>query len=382
MATNVENMSCFLSPAMMVRNKREPADVRVSNRMMIFGQLFPEHALSCAQLARRTGLSRVAACKVVSEMLEKHWLMEAGIENPLRRGKKGTLISVDRQYWQIIAVDLSMPLMMQGAVLDLQGNIVYRIEQQVTVLQELKPETVIAMVELLSKHAAHILAIGVSVPGIVDERGVVLEDGNLRWKNMPLQAMLEAHFSVTCSVNNDANSALVGERFFGKVTSTSILVYITVGIGAALLIDDSLVLGMNDTAGEIGHVVVDPHGMPCACGKRGCLETLISTVRLRQQMEANPEQRERILRQAGQYLGCVLVPSVSLLDIDNVFIYGPDDIVSEPLLKSAERILNTQATSQLRRRSISVQSCGYDGNMLLRGESICIMQKVLLQDRK
>lgn len=375
--TDDNALSCFLSPSMTVTKKHEPADVRINNRMMVFGQIFSSCPMSRAQIGRKTGLSRVAACEVVSDMLDKHFLMENGYEQPTRPGKKGTLVSVDDQYWNVVVLDLSMPFLLQAAVMNLRGEIVTRVEKSFDKITAITPETVIALAESLLDGASHILGFGVAVPGIVDEDGVVVETANFGWKNVPLRKMFQQHFGKFCTVDNDANSALIGERFCGAGRATGIFVQIAVGVGAALLIDDSLVLGSHHAAGEIGHVVVDPDGPQCTCGKRGCLETFISAANLRRRINENPLDRTTMLQEAGRSLGHVLAPSVSLLDLDDVFVYGSKDIVDDIFLGATECAINAEAASTLQNHSIRVQQCSCGDDIVLRGESIAVVQAVL-----
>ncbi|MER8252759.1 ROK family protein, partial [Acinetobacter baumannii] len=74
-------------------------------------------------------------------------------------------------------------------------------------------------------------------------------------------------------VGNDTNAALVAERFFGDCSPNSMLISIGRGVGAALCLNDVIIEGSSFTAGEIAHVVVDPNGPICECGKQGCLES-------------------------------------------------------------------------------------------------------------
>jgi glucokinase len=153
-------------------------------------------------------------------------------------------------------------------------------------------------------------AIGVSFGGPVDyRRGVVRLSHHVPgWEDTPLQQMLENAFQAPAAVDNDANVAALGEARYGAGRGADSLLYITVstGVGGGWILNGRLWRGAEGMAGEIGHMVVDPQGPVCLCGKNGCVERLASGPYLaadaRQMLQAQPE-RGAILRQlAGEDL--------------------------------------------------------------------------------
>jgi glucokinase len=123
-------------------------------------------------------------------------------------------------------------------------------------------------------------AIGVSFGGPTDATtGTVRLSHHVPgWENVPLRAMLEADFGAPASVDNDANVAALGEHRFGAGRGRQGLLYITVstGVGGGWVLNGQPWRGADGMAGEIGHIVVDPNGPRCLCGKRGCVERLAS----------------------------------------------------------------------------------------------------------
>ncbi|MEI1376978.1 ROK family protein [Nostoc sp. UHCC 0926] len=123
-------------------------------------------------------------------------------------------------------------------------------------------------------------AIGVSFGGPVDaSTGTVrLSHHVAGWQNIPLKGLLEEEFGVPVGVDNDANVAALGEHRFGAGQGYDSLFYITVstGVGGGWILNGQPWRGTGGMAGEIGHMVVDPTGPVCLCGKRGCVERLAS----------------------------------------------------------------------------------------------------------
>lgn len=142
-------------------------------------------------------------------------------------------------------------------------------------------ETIGSLVETAIREAgaarADVAGVGVVVPGRIDrERGHVALAVNLGWLDLPLGPDLASLLGVPVIIENDVRAAALGlhrRRPFGPIESLSLLA-IGTGISAGVVLDGVLHRGVHGLAGEIGHVVVDPEGPACACGNRGCFETM------------------------------------------------------------------------------------------------------------
>jgi glucokinase len=123
--------------------------------------------------------------------------------------------------------------------------------------------------------------VGVGAPGPVDaERGVIYAMVNVPgWREVPLARLLARRLRCRCVVDNDANCFALAEWRFGAGRGADHLLCLTLGtgIGGGLILDGSLYRGAAGVAGEPGHMVIDPRGPRCGCGRRGCLEALVGT---------------------------------------------------------------------------------------------------------
>lgn len=162
-------------------------------------------------------------------------------------------------------------------------------------------------------------AIGVSFGGPVDaSTGLVrLSHHVFGWENTPLKQLLETEFGIPVSVDNDANVAALGEHRFGAGQGYDSLLYITVstGVGGGWILNGRPWRGVDSMAGEIGHVVVDPNGPLCLCGKRGCVERLASGPYIAQQAQTllrdQPQQGQVLRHLIGGNLQVVTAQLVS-----------------------------------------------------------------------
>ena len=130
--------------------------------------------------------------------------------------------------------------------------------------------------ELLAQHPGRLVAIGVSFGGPVDAgRGVVRLSHHVPgWEETPLRDRLQAELGAPVAVDNDANVAALGEWRFGAGQGCDSVFYVTVstGVGGGWVLGGRIWSGADGMAGEIGHNVVRPGGVPCVCGKAGCVE--------------------------------------------------------------------------------------------------------------
>lgn len=143
----------------------------------------------------------------------------------------------------------------------------------------------------------------VGVPGPVDaERGIVRLLVNVPgWREVPLRRLLERALRCRCEVDNDVNVVALGEWRFGAGRLARQLVCLTLGtgVGGGLVLDGALYRGSDGSAGEIGHIAVNPLGPRCGCGSRGCLEAYVGTA-------AILRMGRRALRRGAEPLGSLV----------------------------------------------------------------------------
>jgi glucokinase len=133
--------------------------------------------------------------------------------------------------------------------------------------------------QLADRGLAPLAGVGVGIAGLVDAKGVLRFAPNLPGiVDFDVRTAVAGATGLAVTVDNDANAAAVAEHRVGAGVGASDLVLVTLGtgIGGGVVIDDRLVRGAAGFAGEPGHMVVDPNGPPCPCGRRGCWERFAS----------------------------------------------------------------------------------------------------------
>jgi glucokinase len=126
-----------------------------------------------------------------------------------------------------------------------------------------------------------VLWVGVATPGIVKD-GTVIAAFNLGWENAPFARLISEATGRPAYIANDANAAAYAEAIWGSGAGADTLVAFTLGtgVGGGIVIGGKIFEGMNGFAAEMGHMVLDPEGITCACGKRGCIEAYCSATAL------------------------------------------------------------------------------------------------------
>jgi glucokinase len=133
----------------------------------------------------------------------------------------------------------------------------------------------------LKSNTTPVRAIGVSSPGPLDpRRGVILKTPNLPcWRNFPLLERIEQKYGLPTRVENDANAAGLAEAIWGAGANYDSVFYVTIGtgIGTAIIQEKRIFHGRTGAAAEGGHMTIDLKApVRCGCGKRGCLESMVS----------------------------------------------------------------------------------------------------------
>lgn len=118
-------------------------------------------------------------------------------------------------------------------------------------------------------------SVGIGIPGLVDvETGRVLHAVNLGVTSLDLAARANARLGIPFRVENDVKAAALGAAVLRGATGSMAYLNLGTGVAAGIVIDGRIRRGARGTAGEVGHISVDPRGRVCGCGQRGCIETL------------------------------------------------------------------------------------------------------------
>jgi predicted NBD/HSP70 family sugar kinase len=251
---------------------------REINRNLIFNHIRVRQPVSRAARARLSGLQRSTVSLIVEELIAENWIVE-GQTGEIPRGRKPTFLNLNGKRG-VLALDIH-PTQSTLAVTDLSGKV---IAEDIVALpsdpQKVVGAIVAAIRQMIAAHVDHSFeGIGMSLPGRFNPRfAKSIFAPNIDWPIGQLKARVEQATGLPVVVDNVANACALSEVWFGYSDATRDLVVVNVseGIGTGIFANGQLMRGESGVAGEFGHVQLDPNGLPCGCGGRGCWETVAS----------------------------------------------------------------------------------------------------------
>jgi predicted NBD/HSP70 family sugar kinase len=287
-----------------------------------------EQLLSRVEIAAATGLSGQAISNITRRLLDAGLVREAGRQKSAGLGKPRTLLELEPTGQYAVGVHLD-PAVVTVVVLDLTGHVVARRRAETEVVatyatldhasisshksspdlpepassgphksspappapasrssRESSPDDPVALIDGIAAMVEEVIAeanaprqrvvgVGIAAPGPIDrERGAVVDPPNLTaWHRVPLRDALRDRTGLPVLLDKDVTAAASAEKWAGGPNGRGSFVffYLGTGIGAGLVIGDEVVRGTSGNVGEIGHVIVDPDGPLCFCGRRGCV---------------------------------------------------------------------------------------------------------------
>jgi predicted NBD/HSP70 family sugar kinase/biotin operon repressor len=259
--------------------------LRERNRVHVLDALRGHGRTSRAELARITGLSRTTVSGLVNDLIDRGLVVEHGAASGSQPGRPGVLLSLDPRAGTALAFDFGHSHL-RVAIADLASNILAEEELKLDV-DHSAHEALDSAADLAEKVLESagvewegVIGAAMGLPGpIDDETGVVGSSVILpAWAGLRPVEEIQRRIGLRVTVDNDANLAVLGEARFGAARGARDVIYVKVssGIGAGMMFGGRLHRGISGSAGEFGHVLVDPDGSICRCGNRGCLETVAS----------------------------------------------------------------------------------------------------------
>lgn len=299
-----------------------------------------------AELARQTGLSTATVSNIV-KILQDAGL--AATEPTTSSGRRalnvrlnsngGVAVGIDfgRRHLRVVLTSLSYDVIADESVMLPLGHQSEEGIQAAVVLME----------KLLRENGVDkmtVVGAGVGIPGPIDRRtGTVAQGAFLpEWVGINIHQHLEETLKVPVFIDNDANLGAWSEVTWGQHAGVSNLVFLKIGsgIGAGLILNGAPFYGNVGITGEIGHATMHEQGVVCRCGNRGCLETIVSTTTMIEQLSrsenppltpadivrkalAGDSATIRVVDDAGLAVGRALGNLANLINPEVIVVGGP-----------------------------------------------------------
>jgi predicted NBD/HSP70 family sugar kinase len=337
-----------------------------------------------ADLARVSQLSAPTVSAIVRHLLDRGIFSEVAVA-PSSGGRPPILLQLESKAGYVVGIKLRGDGL-TTVLCDLDGQVV--VTQEAAVALVGRPDAAVDAVERATRGAlraadvsrSRVLGVGIGLSGVIDSRhGTCRFSHLLGWRDVELAGPLRGKLRMPVWVDNDVNTLAVAEKWWGGDVSARNFVTLSIGrgVGLGIVIDRALYRGAGG-AGELGHIVVDPAGPQCECGRRGCLEALVGEAALRRRVgerlgravssddlvalaQAGDPACAEVLESAGRQLGRAVANVVTLLSPELLIVCGEGVALGEPLLTPTTETIREEAFAGLGRRlEIKVQSWGND----------------------
>ncbi|MEH6991831.1 ROK family transcriptional regulator [Neobacillus drentensis] len=254
------------------------------NQSTVLNMIRLSEPISRAEIAKQTNLTPPTVSSLVSELIEKNLITEEQSTNSKAGGRKPIMLRINYSAHYIIGVYAAAEVV-RVILTTMDGKIVADNSKEITVLPS-KTEFINMIIDnihnILNKTAIEkdlILGIGFAMHGLVDpDQGLAIFSPHLRLENIPIKVSLENEFNFPVIVENDVRALAIAESWFGQGQGVSDFICLSVGrgIGSGIFINNEIYKSSFNTAGEIGHTILDINGPKCQCGNNGCLEAYAS----------------------------------------------------------------------------------------------------------
>jgi len=258
--------------------------MRESNRMLILNCVRRHGAIARAEVARHTGLSRTTVGNIIDDLLKDGFVREGDSQRAEQSGNR-RIVPVHFNATAGYILGLAMGRNHLTLLLsDLAGEVVHYQDMPLATAQG--PEHSLLVLASAARDFvgaqgiawSKLIGVGIGMPGPIDAdlQVSVAPPRMPGWDGTPVRRMLADALQLPVFLDNNGNMGALAESRYGAGRDATSLLYCKIGsgIGSGLIIGGKIYRGTSGSAGEIGHMTVDPRGPRCDCGSIGCLEAI------------------------------------------------------------------------------------------------------------
>lgn len=344
-------------------------DMKRHNVHLVINTIIKYGPISRTELRDRVGLTAATVINITNDLLERNILLQEGLAAASSKGRKALMLNVNPTAFYTLGVSLSTRRLRVGLA-NFQGQIVDHVD--VTIRNTITPEEAVDLIQqnvqmLVEKHQVpteKLVGVGVAAPGPLDTHtGLITVPPDLpNWRNVPLQKLLEERLQLPVRVDNETNAAALAECFAGGDEKEFVffISMFRLGVGGGLVLNGEPLLGFHGSAGEVGHLLVQPGGRKCGCGSRGCLEAMISEDALLEaaaaggageisleELFARSKSMDpvcyAVVKQAADYLTMAICDVVHMVSPSRIVLGGPLAEMSPQLADLAFRQVHSRS---------------------------------------
>lgn len=340
-------------------------------------------SISRAELARQSQLSAPTVSAIIDQLMKRGIVVETTTA-PSTGGRPPVLLTIDPKAGYVVGIKLRGDGL-TTVVCDLDAQVVASAEHYVPLVGD--PVAAIVAIEQETRRVlrdaavspSKVLGVGIGLSGVIETSvGVCKFSHLLQWHDVELAEPLRQRLGLPVWVENDVNTLAVAEKWAGDALTASDFVTLSVGrgIGLGIVVNRSLYRGAHGASGEFGHMIVEPGGPRCECGRFGCLEAMVGEGALRRRVgerkgfdvsrdelqllvEMGDVSALEVIDSAGRKLGLAVANVVTLLNPEMLIICGEGTALGAPFIDPIVTAVREQTFADLGREvDIKVQSWG------------------------
>ena len=348
--------------------------------LRVIRQLSP---ISRSEIVEETNLTAATVSRIVNKLMKFNLVKEIGFGES-NGGRKPVLLELNSDAVLTVGVDIEIDEV-RGVIIDLNGRILAHSSRSIKnkteqeyILNNVKEliKTLLAKKEYINR----IIGIGIGMHGLVNyAEGISVFPPAFGWRDVPVAGIMKEEFNLPVIIENNVRALTLAENWFGlgKNLNNFICLKVASGVGSGIFTGGKLYRGTSNSAGEIGHTMVDEDGPLCSCGNYGCLESMASipaiikrTLKaLKQGTESKinklidydidnldeevifsaahqgDQLASRVLRDTGRYLGIGIANLINILNPEVVFISGSIVMGGDLVLDSLRSTVRNRALS-------------------------------------
>jgi glucokinase-like ROK family protein len=256
---------------------------RAINRSTVLNIIKDEGAASRTDIVRLSGLSPATVSEITADLIAEELIYEKEAGDSTG-GRPPILLALNQSAAYVVGLKLAEQ-QISAALTDIEATILCTLTVPATgvTLVEQAVASLTRVVEQIIASASvpreRVTGVGIGLAGVIDaEQGVCRYSPILDWRDVPLKQMTEKQIGIPVYIDNDVNTLVMAEKWFGAGQGVDDFLVVTVGrgVGLGIVVNGQFYRGTRGGGGEFGHTVIDPNGPLCDCGKHGCLEAHVA----------------------------------------------------------------------------------------------------------
>ncbi|SDI13556.1 ROK family transcriptional regulator [Alteribacillus bidgolensis] len=314
--------------------------IKQLNRRILIEEIIKNISLSRSDLSRNTGLNKATISVQVNELINENIVIEKTEGESVSRGRKPILLEINGGAGYSVGIDIDEHSILL-AFCDLKGELFHKTWVPLEtidfeeVMEQLMNHLTPAITQFNEQYKPiGLIGIGVGVHGIVSNENEIIYTPKQQWSRLHVENVLKETYNKPVYVDNNANLCVFAEQVYYEHIPDLFCITLYSGIGLGIINNHNIYRGYQGFAGEIGHMIVEPKGIPCPCGNKGCWELYASEKALKKQLnekypELSPQESIQQILEEGvdsevldYYLDYL---SIGLNNIINIF--NPEKII-------------------------------------------------------